>query len=122
MPGQASNPKQVSSLGESPAEARRRMASGGRNDERVPQGRGKFVPTLTPQHMAEIRESQEGFAGGPAGGTTEDVDEPLDSHPSPTKAMEMIRQLGQEKMQFLTERNAALSLVERYKAKYGELD
>lgn len=126
MPGQKSNAKQVSALGESPAEARRRMeASGGAAavtaETRPPLGEEVEGP-LTPQHMAAIREADEGFGGGPTeDATVEDADETT-APPSPEKAMEMIRQLGQDKVQLSTELDAALNLVSRYKARYGELD
>lgn len=42
--------------------------------------------------------------------------------PSPTKAMEMIRELSQQRLQADAERDAALGLVERYRSLYGELD
>lgn len=108
----------VSRLGETPAEARARMASGGSKS----QPRGEQVDELLPQHIAAIRAADEGFKGGPAeGGTVEDAEETTEP-PTPSKAMDMIRQLGQEKMQLMAERDSALNLVERYKARYGELD
>lgn len=126
MPGQKSNAKQVSSLGESPAEARRRMQSSGgagsvESETRPPLGEEVKGP-LTPQHIATIREAEEGFGGGPGDGAS--VEEGIETAepPTPSKAMEMIRQLGQEKIQLLTERDSALGVVERYKARYGELD
>lgn len=122
MPGQKSKAHQVSSLGETPAEARRRMSSGDVDIEADPLLGQEVAGPLTPQHMAAIREAEEGFQGiAVSGGTVEDAVETTEP-PTPSKAMEMIRQLGQDKIQFLAERDAALNLVERYKAQYGELD
>lgn len=126
MPRQASKAKQVSSLGETPAQARARMDSGGGSDAvesetQPPLGKEVEGP-LGPQHMAAIRDADEGFGGGPAvDGTVQDAEE-ITEPPTPEKAMGMIRQLSQDKTQFMTERDAALSKVARYEAKYGELD
>lgn len=119
MPGQKSNARQVSSLGESPAEARRRMQSSGGGE--APASPAASGPP-SPQHVAAMRE-QEGFGGGPdtADGSVEEGVE-LAEPPTPSKAMETIRQLSQDKNQAITERDAALALVGRYKAVYGELD
>jgi hypothetical protein len=122
MPGQKSNAKQLSSLGETPAEARARMKSAGSAQSSSPQLRGEEVPELLPQHIAAIREAEEGFKGtAVSGGTVEDAEETTEP-PTPSKAMEMIRQLGQEKIQFQTERDSALNLVERYRSQFGDLD
>lgn len=125
MPRQASNAQQVSSLGETPAQARARMASGGGSDaatESQPPLGKKVDGPLTPQHIAAIRDADEGFGGGPtAGGAVEDVEE-MAEPPTPAKAMDMIRQLSQDKTQLMTERDAALNKVARYEKKYGELD
>lgn len=112
---------QVDRLGETPAEARERMSSGGGETvTRAPLG--QEVEQLTPSHIAKIREADEGFSGGPAsGGTVEDAEE-LTEPPTPSKAMDMIRQLSQDKRQLETERDAAINKVQRYEAKYGELD
>ena len=121
MPGQKSNARQVSSLGESPAEARRRMQSSGGGEAPAPAAPVARGPP-GPQHIAAMRE-QEGFGGGPA---DEDaiVEERAgdEAAPTPSKAMETIRQLSQDKNQAITERDAALNLVSRYKAAFGELD
>lgn len=125
MPGQKSNAKQVSSMGETPAEARHRMASGGADAPaaETPPPLGQEVKgPLTAQHLAAISAQEEGFSGTAiSGGTVEDAEETT-KPPSPSKAMEMIRQLGQEKIQVLAERDAAIGLVDRYKAAFGELD
>lgn len=123
MPGQASKAKQVSSLGETPAEARRRMESSG--GASAPASETPPAPAAagppSPRHIAAMRE-QEGFGGGPGDdATVEDAPE-LTEPPTPSKAMETIRQLSQDKNQAITEREAALALVERYKATFGELD
>lgn len=120
MPGQKSNARQVSSLGETPAEARRRMQSSGGAaiaETAAPAATGPPGP----KHIAAMRD-QEGFGGGPGDdGTIEDAPE-LTEPPTPSKAMETIRQLSQDKNQAITERDAALNLVSRYKAAFGELD
>lgn len=121
MPGQKSNARQVSSLGESPAEARRRMQSSGGAAIAETAAAPAATGPPGPRHVAAMRE-QEGFGGGPGDdGTVEDAPE-LTKPPTPEKAMAMIRQLGQEKLQLLTERDSALQLVERYKSAFGELD
>lgn len=127
MPGQASNAQQVSKLGESPAEARRRMSSGGgsaataESETQPPLGEEVKGP-LKAEHIAAIREADEGFGGGPvSGGTVEDAEE-LTEPPTPAKAMDMIRQLSQDKVQLSTELDAALKKVARYENKYGPLD
>lgn len=114
---------QVSSLGETPAEARRRMASGGGSE--VAETRpplGEEVKRLTPEHMAKIREADEGFSGGPAAGGTVEEAEELTEPPTPSKAMDTIRQLSQEKNQLSTELDAALAKLQRYAARFGEID
>lgn len=124
MPGQASNARQVSSLGESPAQARRRMeASGGGStpqaETRPPAGESRVGPT--PKHMAAMRE-QEGFSGGPVeNGTVEEAEETT-AAPSPDKAMEMIQQLSQDKLTLQSERDAAINKLQRYEARFGEID
>lgn len=120
MPLQRIKPTQVSSMGESPAQARRRMETSGAATPEQPQARGEEVPELTAEHMAAIRKADEGFRGGP-GGTFEEAEE-LTEPPTPSKAMDMIRQLSQENVQLMTERNVALDLVEHYRTKYGDLE
>jgi hypothetical protein len=123
MPRQASNAKQLPSLGETPAEARRRMSSSGGAEAKATPPLGEEVEgPLQPQHIAAIREAEEGFGGGPTEGATVEEAGDMADPPSPAKAMETIRQLGQDKNQAIAERDAALNLVSRYKAKYGELD
>lgn len=123
MPGQASNAKQVSSLGETPAEARRRMSSSG---GAVPSGQADATARdgapPSPRHIAAMRE-QEGFGGGPeeADGSVEEGTETA-APPSPEKAMNMIQQLSQEKLQFQTELTAALAKLGRYEAQFGTID
>lgn len=121
MPGQVSKAKRLPSLGEAPAEARRRMeTSGGATvDTARPLGQEVEGP-LNAEHMAAIRKAEEGFGPGP-GATVEDAEETTEP-PTPSKAMGMIRQLGQDKIQLQTELDSALNIVERYKAVYGELD
>jgi hypothetical protein len=108
-------------MGETPAEARRRMGSsdGAVVETEPPLGEEVEGP-LSPEHMAAIRAADEGFSGG-AGETVEDAVETTEP-PTPSKAMEVIRQLGQDKIQLRSELDAALNLVERYKSVYGELD
>jgi hypothetical protein len=124
MPGQKSNAKQVSSLGESPAEARRRMQSSGggtapQSETRPPGGAQQVGPT--PRHIAAMRD-QEGFGGGPVeGGTVEEAPD-LAEPPTPSKAMETIRQLSQDKNQLRAELDAALNKLQRYEARFGEID
>lgn len=120
MPGQKSNARQISSLGETPAEARARMKSSGGGTE-APPPLGEEVKVLTPQHIAAIRAEEEGFSGAGQDGSVEDAPELIEP-PTPSKAMNMIRQLGQDKMQLLIERDSALNLVARYKFAFGELD
>lgn len=116
-PSQQIKPTQVAKLGESPADARRRMASGATVEQPVGQ---EVEGPLTPEQMAAIREAEEGFSGG-AGGTVEDAVETTEP-PTPSKAMETIRQLGQEKLQLQTELDAAYGKLGRYEAKFGEID
>lgn len=116
---------QVSSLGETPAEARRRMAhSGGgstpQSETRPPLGE-KVEGPLTPEHMKAIRDAEEGFSGGGTDGSVEDVEETTEP-PTPSKAMETIRQLSQDKLQLQSERDAALNKLQRYEAQFGEID
>lgn len=116
--------KQVSTLGETPAEARRRLASEASDPIPAgPQGIGEEVPELTAEHVAAIREAEEGFTA-PASAEEEapQIAEETTAPPSPEKAMDMIQQLSQEKIQFQTELDAAYGVITRYKAKYGELD
>lgn len=119
MPGQESKAKQVSSLGETPAEARARMQSAAS----TPDASGGVELAPPPGVPLAVSEEIEGFGGGPA---PEDaiVEERAgdEAAPTPSKAMDMIRQLGQDKVQLQTELDAALNLVERYKAVHGELD
>jgi hypothetical protein len=85
--------------------------------------RGQEVDELMPAHMAAISAADEGFSqpsktdDSPAV-EFEDKVEP----PSPQKAIEVIRQLTQDKLQLLSERDAALNLVARYEQHFGELD
>ena len=114
---------QVSRLGETPAEARARMAAGGGADSPQSETRPAAADTgaPTPQHIAAMRD-QEGFGGGhPANGTVEDAPD-MAEPPTPSKAMEVIQQLSQDKNQLRAELDAALNKVARYEAKYGELD
>jgi hypothetical protein len=113
--------KQVRTLGETPAEARARMeSSAGAVVEQPPRGQEVKGP-LRPEHLAAIEQAEGGFKGGASDGPVEDYEEPVEP-PTPSKAMETIRQLSQDKLQLQTERDSALNLVSRYKAKYGELD
>ncbi len=124
MPGQKSSARRVDSMGETPAEARRRMQpSGATEGVTDPPSAGAQVDgSLTPAHMAAIREADEGFGGGPVdGGTIEDAEETIEP-PTPSKAMAMIQQLGQDKIQLQTELDAALNVVARYRAAYGGID
>jgi hypothetical protein len=130
MPRQESRAKQVPSLGESPAEARARMSAEAAGHEEAipprgiaeaPQGQEVEGP-LTPQHIAEIEAKEGGFQGeAVSGGITEERGD-REELPSPSKAMDMIRQLSNDKIQLQTERDAALYQVERYRALYGDLD
>lgn len=119
-----SKARQVSSLGESPAEARRRMSSSG--DTTAPSGQADAAvldgAPPSPRHIAAMRE-QEGFGGGPeeADGSVEEGTETA-APPSPEKAMHMIQQLSQEKLQVQTELTAALAKLGRYEAQFGEID
>lgn len=115
--------QQVSRLGETPAEARARMAAGGGADSPQSETRPAAADATppAPRHIAAMRE-QEGFGGGPpADGTVEDALD-LVEPPTPSKAMEVIQQLSQDKNQLRAELDAALNKVARYEAKYGELD
>ena len=113
-------------MGETPAEARRRMASSGGADgasaEATPPLGEEVEGPLQPQHLAAIEKAEGGFSGGPAdGGTTEDAPDEIEP-PTPSKAMETIRQLSQDKLQLQTELDAALAKLGRYEAQFGELD
>lgn len=117
--------KQVRTLGESPAEARRRMQSSGGAGEpeleaRPPLGQEVKGP-LRPEHLAAIEKAEGGFKGGATDGPVEDYDEPVEP-PTPSKAMDMIRQLSQDKLQLRSELDAALSKLGRYEARFGEID
>lgn len=71
--------------------------------------------------MAAMRE-QEGFSGGPVeNGTVEEAEETT-AAPSPDKAMEMIQQLSQDKLTLQSERDAAINKLQRYEARFGEID
>ena len=120
MPGlQPTKAKQVDSLGETPAEARARMQSSGASAKAATSPSG--IAGASPRHIAAMRE-QEGFGGGPTeGGTVEDAPD-LVEPPTPSKAMESIRQLSQDKLQLQSELDAALNQLQRYRATYGELD
>lgn len=114
---------QVSRLGETPAEARRRMQTSG--GAAAPQSETRRAPAddapPTPQHIAAMRD-QEGFGGGPPENATVEEAPDLAEPPTPSKAMETIRQLSQDKLQLQTELDAALAKLGRYEAQYGELD
>jgi hypothetical protein len=113
---------QVPSMGETPAEARRRMTSGGGTAETTSPFGEEIKGPLQPQHLAAIEEAEGGFSGGPVdGGTVEDAPDEIEP-PTPSKAMETIRQLSQDKLQLQTELDAALAKVGRYEAKYEEVD
>jgi hypothetical protein len=120
MPGQESKAKQVSSLGETPAQARARMQSAAATS---PDASGGVALAPPPGVPLEVSEEIEGFGGGPA---PEDaiVEERAgdEAAPTPSKAMEMIRQLGQDKVQLQTELDAAFNVIERYRGKYGDLE
>lgn len=124
MPGIARiEAKQVRKLGETPAEARARMAADGPDAAEVEQPRGAEVTgPLTPAHLAAIEAAEGGFRPTEkSDGPPQDLDE-LSEPPSPSKAMEVIRQLSQDKNQLQTELDAALQLVQRYRQKFGDLD
>lgn len=111
--------RQVRSLGETPAEARKRMAAAAEVEQ--PKGTEVEGP-LTPAHLAAIEAAEGGFKDtGVSDGPPQDIDE-LAEPPSPSKAMETIRQLSTEKNQCRAELDAALQLVQRYRNKFGELD
>lgn len=118
-PKQQVRAKQISRLGETPAEARARMKQSGGAAE--PTLGGQQVAQLTPSHLAAIAEQEEGFSGGASDGPVEDYEEQTEP-PTPTKAMALIRQLSQDKAQLQAELDVAYSLINRYKAEYGELD
>lgn len=129
MTAPTSKAKQVSSLGESPAEARRRMGSsgGGATPEAASRpplsdadsGAGR---PLSDVEVATIREKEEGFSGGPAEGDTVEESADLIEPPTPEKAVDTIRQLSQDKLQLQTELDAALAKLQRYEAQFGEID
>lgn len=112
--------RQVKSMGETPAEARQRAAEAAAAG--APQGKGEEVPEFTAEHLSSIREAEEGFSAPSAEGATVETGEETTEPPSPEKAMKTIRQLSQDKNQAIAERDAALGLVERYRAQYGDLD
>lgn len=117
--------RQVRTLGESPAEARRRMQSSGgaaepESEARPPLGEEVKGP-LQPKHLAAIEAADGGFKGGASDGPVEDYEEPVEP-PTPSKAMETIRQLSQDKLQLRSELDAALAKLGRYEARFGEID
>lgn len=118
MPGQKSKAKRVSSLGETPAEARARMQSA----TSPPDASGGVALAPPPGVPLVVSEEIEGFGGGPAPDNIVEERAGDEAAPTPSKAMDMIRQLGQDKVQLQTELDAALNLVECYKAVHGELD
>lgn len=122
--------RQVKSMGETPAEARQRAAEAAAAGPKPPdatgpdgpQGQGEEVAEFTAEHLASIREAEEGFSAPSAEGATVETGEETTEPPSPEKAMDMIRQLSQDKLQLQTELSAALNLVDRYRAAHGDLD
>lgn len=131
MPGRPPRRKarQVGSIGESPAEARAKQESSGTI---VPTEGALTVPApprgeevtgpLTNAQLAAIEESEGGFKdNGVRDGVVQDVEETAEA-PSPEKAVEMIRQISQDKLQLTTERDVALHIIERYRNLYGDLD
>lgn len=77
---------------------------------------------LKPEHIAAIREADEGFSGGPPQDAAVEEAEDATPPPSPTKAMDTIRQLSQNNLQLQTELDAALAKLQRYEAQFGEID
>ncbi len=113
--------KQVRRLGETPAEARKRMGSSDGAKVEQPQGT-KVEGPLTPAHLAAIEAAEGGFKDtGKSDGPPQDLDE-LSEPPSPSKAMDTIRQLSQDKNQLQAELDAALNQVQRYRQQFGDLD
>lgn len=118
---QPTKAKQLKTLGETPAEARKRMASSAGAEVEQPKGMEVEGP-LTPAHLAAIEAEEGGFKDtGKSDGPPQDLDE-LAEPPSPSKAMEVIRQLSQDKNQLQAELDAALHQVQRYRAQFGDLD
>lgn len=118
--------KEVSQLGETPAEARARMtrsapAATGVAEAFAAAAQPELSTSAPARHYAAMME-QEGFAAPPGveDPTTEDAVETTEP-PTPTKAMAMIRQLSQEKLQMQTELDAALHIIALYKDAFGEL-
>jgi hypothetical protein len=122
MPGMGRiEAKQLPNLGETPAEARKRMESSSGAEVEQPRGTEVEGP-LRAEHLAAIEAEEGGFKDtGRSDGPPQDLDD-LAEPPSPSKAMEVINQLSQEKNQAFSELDAALALVQRYRAKFGELD
>lgn len=122
MPGQASKAKQVSRLGESPAEARKRMSeSAARPDPDARTGGGTLPPIAGVP--LKVSAELEGFGGPPVDGNEVQEQERGDSHaPSPTAAVNMLRELGNQNNQLKEELSAAFGVIELYKSKFGELD
>lgn len=119
---------QVPSLGESPAQARERMKAEGtvEGPPFVPEGRAlvgvEVAGNLTAAQVAEIHAKEGGFQGDAvSGGITEERGDRPDL-PSPSRAMDMIRQLSNDKNTLTAERDAAINLVERYRAQFGDID
>lgn len=115
--------KQVSRLGETPAEARAKMSRTEGVQAEVEQPVGTEVKgPLTPQHLAAIEAEEGGFKDTAVkDGPVEDVPETAEA-PTPEKAMAVIRQLSQEKNQLQAELDAALNLIQRYRGIAGDLD
>lgn len=93
---------------------------GGGADATPPSGDGATeVDEITPAHLAEMRQKEEGFTGsletrdGPTGAT------PLPA--TPQEAITIIERLTNENLRLETERNAACDVVARYEAKHGPL-
>lgn len=121
---------QVRSLGETPAEARARMKSERGAEVEQPQAEeAKVEPQgqevegpLTPAHLAAIEAAEGGFSDtGVSDGPPQEVDE-LAEPPTPEKALEVIKQISQEKNQLQAELDGALQLVQRYRLEFGDID
>lgn len=116
-------PRQVPQLGESPTEARERMAANEPPAEEVAAPVGTEVDgPLTPAQMAAIAAEDEGFGGSP------DPDGPAEEHGigangglSPTKAFDTIQNLTNEKFKLIAERDAAIAECEAYFNEFGPL-
>lgn len=121
MPGQESKAHRVTSLGETPAEARAKMAAtSAQSSTHTP---SPLAMPPVPGVPNVVSDEIEGFGGGPEPEEAIVEERAGDEHaPTPDKAMAVVRQLSQEKIQAVSERDAALDKIQRGELLFGEWD